>query len=190
VICLIVEAVTGHYGVPGQVGQGGVKDSCPTAPPPTIQGFIESLCGESHQSFRGKFAYGRLHEPSGVGLMLRQAHVWGSNKPMDNEIIRTIHVVTYLDPAYCILVEGPWEEKIRSALAGEVKRYGVLYLGESEDLVHWIAEVPQPPGHVEWLVPGQTMTLPVKSGRGYDNIRLTTATFDFHAGEPHWMEAA
>lgn len=187
-IGLKVEAVTGHYGVPGQVSIGGTKTSYPTCPPSTWRGFLESLCGASFGSFKGRFAVGRAAPPSGVGMLYRRAQVWGSS-PNKNEINRPFHVQVYTDPSYVVMIDGPWEQKVRDALDGKVDRFGTLYLGESEDQVHWIQEI-EKPSDVQWLVPGQSMLLPVSSSRGYDNLRLDLAGFTFQAGDPHWFEKA
>ena len=211
-IALHVEAVSGHYGVPGQVSQGATRHTLPVVPPSTVQGFLESFVGASYRTFEGAFAYGRIRPPTGRGLILRQAHVWASPRSVkenkrardavrargvwvsggkesrgDREGTRTIKIETLIDPSYCILVDGPWESRVRAALDGKGDCYGVLYLGESSDIVHWVGEMLDPTDQVEWLVPGTEMVLPTKAARGYHNMDSTYGTFDLRVGRPAWM---
>ena len=229
-IALRVDAVSGHYRVPGQVGQGAVAATFPIAPLSTVRGFIESLCGEGFQTFQGRLAYGWLRHPEVMGRMYRTAHVWaspvffgvfrcatcgakcrmrlpkkkleekdhpvchgptvleGKVAPKGDEGTRTIHVETMFDLSYAVLVDDPvWEAKIRKALAGEVERYGTLYLGESSDQVCWLDEVSLADlSYVQWVVPGDAFSLPVRAGRGYHDLGAVYAKFDLKQGEPSW----
>ena len=98
---ILVEAVTGHWGMPGQVPQGATAASYPYAPPSTIQGFLESLVGAPRGAFKGRFAYGLLREPGGHGFMDRRVHVWASQEGTKRkETIRLNHIEVWYDVAY------------------------------------------------------------------------------------------
>ncbi len=191
-ISVLVRVTSGHYRMPGQVEQGGTQTSAPIAPPSCIRGFLESLVGERSGSFRGSFAYGYAEPPRGHGFLLRRAHVLRSYSKVKGEPtgsgiegIRTVSVETYLDLSYRILVRGDWETRVLAALAGDVERFGVLSLGESQDLVVWIEKVPiETPAR--WVIPGTMMTLITASGRGFDRISAKYGTFDF-GPEPAWF---
>lgn len=183
-----VEAVSGHYRVPGNVEQSGIAPTFAVAPPSTVRGFLESLCGSTCGSFEGEFAYGWLRDPQGYGLLHRRVQVWASGgmKPR-LERNRTINVEMLFDVAYAVAVRGPWADRVRAALEGDVERFGVLYLGESTDLVTWIAPLNGDASNgVRWVVPGTSLRLPVVSGRGYDSITAAYGTFDIREGEPAW----
>lgn len=200
-ISLRVETMTGHYRVPGNVDNMGNAPTFPIAPPSTIRGFIESLCGKERGWFTGKVAYGWLgrdgegvFEPLASGSLLRKAHVWSSSgmkgpgKTKYGQVTRPIHVHTMFDLHYRILIDADEEQEqvIRAALRGEVDRYGVLSLGESDDVVSWMAEdVSDTP--VRWVVSGHMMPLPVKSGQGYNNINPTIKMFDY-GDEPEFID--
>lgn len=186
-ICLRVHATSGHYRVPGQVKQGSTGTSFPICPVSTMRGFLESLCGQKSGSFEGEFAYGWAERPEGVGDMLRKVHVWASGGLGSvGQTTRVIKVDTMFNLSYVVCVQGPWEERVRQALQGNVERFGVLYLGESFDIVTFIQEVPEPPPEVEWVVPGTTVLLPVVSGRGYGNLTVKYGLFNVETGAPHF----
>ena len=196
-ITLLVMAITGHYSIPGQVGMGGTAFSTIVPAPSTVRGMLEALTGSPFGSFRGRLAYGRLREPRGHGFLYTKRHVWGSvqaprcfssgKESHDQESIRPIHMETWFDVAYCIQVEGPWVEKIRAALRGEVFSSGVLYLGTSDDLVHWIDEMTDPLDFIEWVVPGNQFRLTAQSGRGYGTLNAVWGTYDLRVGQPQWV---
>lgn len=182
-ITLRVDVVSGHYRVPGQVGQGQTASTYPIAPPSTVVGFLESLCGVESGTLVGdtQVAMGFVRRPQGHGILLRKDHSWASGgiKPTTGgkaENIRAALHETLFFISYRIAVRGPFVERIRAAMAGDVDRYGVLSLGESEDAVDWICEED---GRAEWLVPGSAFTLPVKAGRGYKTINPVFQNFDF-----------
>ena len=80
-ITLYVDAISGHYTVPGPTaaGAGGLVATFPIAPPSTIRGFLESLCGLSGGQFHDlQFTYGYRAAPEGRGQLLRTAAVWAS----------------------------------------------------------------------------------------------------------------
>lgn len=196
-ICLLVHALSGHYRKPGQVGQGHTGGSFPLCPVSTMQGFLESLCGQQSSSFEGEFAYGWFKRPQGHGEILRKVAVWASdsrdkeNKNKENknkENNRVIKVETMYDMTYTVCVKGPQEQLIRNALAGKVTRYGVLYLGESYDLVTHIQVKDEMPTETEWVVPGKSTLLPIASGRGYGNFTVKYGMFDVKTGAPHFHQ--
>jgi len=181
-ITLLVEAVSGHYRIPGKVGSGELAPTYPIAPPSTIQGFLESMAGCPWQSFKGSFFYGWEHLPRGRGRATRRVTVWsspnkGRDKSLGDQGVRCINLDILYDISYIIVVNGEWEQKLRDSLAGKISRTGILYLGESSDLVN-VFEIPNPPEGVLWVTPGASHTLPVKTGRGYDNISVAYRSFD------------
>lgn len=207
-ITLQVHAYSGHYKVPGGVGQpiklteGGKPffqraPSFPVAPPSTVRGFLESLVGDAPGSFQGKFAYGFLQRPVAHGHILQKAHVWSSSgqKPVTKgisyrmETVRPILVEVWYDLIYAVRVEGPWEDRIRAALAGEVDRYGVLYLGNSDNIITWLDTYDGEDSSVEWVVPGTAIPLPVRTPtlreRNFKNMETVYDVFDIKTGEPH-----
>lgn len=199
-LSLRVETMTGHYRVPGNVDTMGNAPTFPIAPPSTIRGFIESLCGKERGWFTGKVAYGWLVGESGdfgpviSGSLTRKAHVWSSSgrkgpgKTRYGQVVRPIRVHTMFDLHYRILIDADEEQErvIRAALRGEVDRYGVLSLGESDDVVSWMAEDPSDTP-VKWVVGGLLMPLSVKSGQGYNTINPTIKTFDY-GDEPEFID--
>ncbi len=196
--CLRVDVVSGHYRVPGQGGQGVTAASFELAPPTTVMGFLESLCGEESGSFgpENQVAIGLVNPNQGHGFLARKDHNWNSGgiKPKSGgagEDIRMVLRETHFFLSYRISVRGPYAEKIRKALNGEVDRYGVLSLGESGDVVDWLCEET---GDANWLVPGTQVVLPVKTGRGYGTMDTVYRSFDFtDAGEPPeaaWLNLA
>jgi len=98
-------------------------------------------------------------------------------------------VETLFDLNYRVLVRGSWEPRVHAALEGRVARFGVLSLGESQDIVTWIAEVPEE-APAQWVVPGTQVPLIVRSGRGYDRISPTFGAFDFGVTPSWFVEAA
>lgn len=196
VLTMRVDAMSGHYKLPGPVKDRYVAASFPIAPPSTMRGFLESNVGSESGTFEGEFAYGWLRRPLGHSRMLRRIQAETSaakfisvrdGKERIGMMARPIFVDTLFDLSYCVMVRGPWVARCREALAGNVERYGVLSLGESTDIVSWVGELPEPPPSVQWVVPGQQMVLPVKSGRGFSNLTDTVfGSFDLKFGEPHW----
>lgn len=196
-IRLRVEVVSGHYRVPGQVNADGVvaeAPSFPIAPPSTIQGFIESLCGAAgleRGSFRGKYAYGMYANPLGFSNNIQQVHIRSTSykdTPTKFEGIRIIRVPRFHDLQYCLLIEGPWEDRVLSALQGDIDRFGILSLGSSSDMVSWL-DIDTSNEPVSWVTHGGRMRLITKSGRGWDNLSTTYGGFSFGA-EPSWFEVS
>jgi len=185
-ISLIVYLMSGHYRKPGTVGNMGHVASYPVAPPSTIIGFLESLCGMESGTFKGSFSYGWVKRPAAMGVILRKDHVWSSSGdsnqgknpyPTDSEVLRPVLREMMFDFVLNIMVQGPSEERIRAALRGEVTRYGVLSLGESDNVVSWLQEGQE--DAVEWVIPGNRMLLPIKSGRGYDVVNPVYKSFNY-----------
>jgi CRISPR-associated Cas5-like protein len=180
-ITLRVEVSTGHYRVPGQVKS--VARSFPLAPPSTMRGFIESLCALPHGSLDGEttqFAYGFINDPEGRGDLFRKDHIFStSGVGKMKEAIRPVHRETMFGLTYRVAIRGALVPLIRKMLNGDTaaiaRRWGVLYLGESDDTVQWLAEEA---GEARWLVPGQQHILPTKAGRGYNVLRPTYGCFD------------
>jgi len=109
-------------------------------------------------------------------------------EPRKNEGNRTYHVDTFIDLSYAVLVRGPWEAKVREALAGNVNRYGTLYLGESSDQVVWIGPLDEVAyDYIKWVVPGNDFPLPVISGRGFGKHTAVYESFTLRAGKPAWL---
>lgn len=194
-IRLLVETVSGHFRVPGQVigSPLGEAATFPIAPPSQIRGAIESLCGRDFETFEGEFAYGRFAPPEGFGILTRRAQVWSTSGDKSEkkgrvgtggEVIRAIRVPTYFNLSFCIAVRGPWEDLVRAAVRGDVARQGVLSIGESGDFVSWLAE-DDSDRPVQWVVPGRRMLLTTRAGRGYSNMTATYGRFDF-GSEPAW----
>lgn len=192
---LHVDVDSGHYRRPGNVSNLQVQQTFPFPPPSGIKGFVESLCG-IYQSDPAKtrYAIGRVGGPWGHGLILRKAHVWCPdgvkiNKKGDKkgevgeggEAIRPVSVDTIFKVSYQIGVDGELEALVRKALKGEVDRTGILYLGESDNLVYWLVEEERA---AEWLIPGDKWPLPIKTQRGYDKVRPTYRTFGLSGAMP------
>lgn len=172
-ITLYVNAVTGHYTVPGPSasGAGGLVATFPIAPPSTIRGFLESLCGLSGGQFVDtEFTYGFRAVPEGRGQLLRKALVWSSSAPKKGTVSRPLHYDTFFGVRYWITVQGD-TNLIQKALNGDVERKigGPLYLGESFDLVTSVYEVDavQDEGGGCTVVPGRAVVMPWISGRGF-----------------------
>lgn len=193
-----VHAVSGHYRVPGAVEVGGLARSFPVAPPSTVRGFVESLCGLAPGRSEGtRIAYGQLSPPVGQGAVLRLDHVWsssgakGKTKGAKGEATRPVRHETWVGVAYQVAIDGPVEPLVHQALAGEVSRYGVLSLGESDDQVWWIAAEVRP---ARWVVPGQEMALIEVADRGYDRISPVWGQFALsrpaqHVPDDAWLPA-
>lgn len=181
IIILRVEVQTGHYRMPGQVKT--IARTFPLAPPSTVRGFIESLCALPLGSLDGEttqFAYGFIDDPEGRGDLFRKDHIFStSGVGKMKEAIRPVHRETLFGVTYRVAIRGALVPLIRKMLAGDMtevnRRWGVLYLGESDDTVQWLAEEPGP---ARWLVPGRQHILPVKAGRGFNVLRPTYNTFD------------
>ena len=194
---LLVHAFSGHYKVPGAVDTAGLASSYPVAPVSTARGFLESLAVETPGSFQGRFAYGLLREPSSYGHVYRSSHIWSSSGQKGSQIPghyrlpeeqRPFAIEVFFDMEYVFLVEGPWEEKIRDAVAGKTDRYGVLSLGSSDDPVTHLGEYTGPLDAVKWVVPGNTIPLPVHAPYGYHTVHPTVKVFDLRNGDPVFHE--
>lgn len=186
-IHLIVQAVTGHYTQPGAMFTMGVARTYPIAPPSTMVGFLESLCGLPVGAFRAsgsKLAYGWANggRPKGFATLLQRMHVMAN--PTDNQMKalkcregqRPFHRECHFDMAYRVSVSGSFENLIRKSLVGEAKRAGVVSLGDSDDMIDWIEESS---ASAEWLVPGTSLFLPIMSPRNTANVQAVRGTFDF-----------
>ena len=69
-VLLAVDVISGHYTIPGPTaaGAGGLVATFPIAPPSTIRGFLESLCGLNFGDFNDlAFSYGYRAAPEGRG---------------------------------------------------------------------------------------------------------------------------
>lgn len=196
-IRLSVRVVTGHYRVPGTVAVGAVARSFPIAPPSTIVGFLESLIGVERGAGVGRFAYGWEQPPGGQGAILRVDHVWSSSgtkgraRGAKAEATRPVRHETFVDLAYQIAAEGPWEQQLEAAIDVGAPRFGVLSLGESDDAVWWLHRVDRP---AQWVVPGDQMLLIRRSGQGYDRVNPLWAKFALtemadNVPREAWMEA-
>jgi len=194
-ISLIVYLMSGHYRKPGNSSTMGKITSYPVAPPSTVVGFIESLCGMESGTFRGSFGYGWVKRPAARGFLLRKDHAWSSAGdpgkdnlfPTNSEVLRPVSREMFYDFALRVIVRGPFVKRIQEALRGSVKRYGVLCLGESDNAVSWLQEGQEA---AEWVVPGSRMLLPVKAGRGYQTIRPVYGSFDYAEAQAEPPETA
>lgn len=178
-IRLHVKCVTGHYRVPGAVPTMGVAQSYPMVPPATVRGFVECLSDLQWGNFKGRIAIGRVGAPVTRGKILRSDHVSTQNRKVRKVIDqrRPVHWDIHVDPAYQIAVDSPEnEDDIHRALRGESTRYGVLSLGTSEDEVYYLREEEVA---TEWLVPGKTMVLPIRTYRGCSNPNPEVRFWDF-----------
>jgi len=102
--------------------------------------------------------------------------------------MRTVRVEIMFGLTYCVVVRGSQEARVKAAISGDSPRYGVLYLGESSDLVNRIRLLAAPPAEVKWVVPGSALMLPVQTGWGYDNISSCYGMFDLRQGEPYFHQ--
>lgn len=194
-LALQVHAACGHYRIPKAVAGGGGSapqvHSFSVAPISTIRGFLESLVGAQPGEFDGRYAYGYMEKPEGHGWLYRTSHVWASPpisgpKAGLEEAQRPMKVEMYFDVAYIILVQGVWIERVKVALQGEVKRYGCLYLGDSEGLVTWVGEYLGPLQDIEWLRCGNKMPLPKRAPYGYDTLDTPLVFCELSKGEPYF----
>lgn len=195
---LEVRALRGHYRVPGAVATMGIVRSYLIAPPSVVLGFIESFCGVERDTFRDgstKIAYGWAEDgrPKGYGRIMRKDHVWASGgvKPKSGgspETQRPVLLEVWYDLIYRVSVDGPAALQVRQALRGETSRYGVLSLGESDNLVTWLQEGA---GGAEWIVPGNQFQLPIAVPHRYDRLQPKMGGFSFLesqvAPEEAWM---
>jgi hypothetical protein len=173
---LAVDAISGHYTVPGptMAGAGGRVASYPIAPPSTMRGFLESFCGLSYGRFSDLvFDYGYRAAPGGHGYVLRRCTVWTTATPeVLGETLRPLNFETYCWLRYWVQVQDGYEEQLlRRALRGAVPRGigGPLFLGESSDLVTSISEVQEivDEGGGCRVQPGRQLVMPWISGRGF-----------------------
>jgi hypothetical protein len=184
---LYVECAQGHYRPPGNVNNLTTATTYDVAPPSTVRGFVSSAAGIERSGFQGSVAYGLLNIP-GRGTLLRRASVFHSSK-MDSrmQLVETLFNVRYI---IHIDTDAKTEQSLRDTIAGcNQKRYGLLYLGESTDLVTVLREArDEDLEGARWVVPserGQGMCLPVKTTWGYDNINPMLGWFDF-GNEPYF----
>jgi CRISPR-associated Cas5-like protein len=179
-IFIEVKAVSGHYGRPGLPDSLSLKQSFPFAPPSTIQGFIESLCGMGPNSFDGKFCYGVATKPRGKGNFFKLGTYWLNEKIDEQQYniagVRPITWETYIDPSYIVGIEGPMEEKVKKSLNGEVERFGILSLGTSDDEVYSIKIVEN--AQCQWIREGGKHILPIESPKGFHERFSNSAKFD------------
>lgn len=180
-----VETPTGHYGLPQQTETLRTAPTLPIASVTIVRGFLESMVGADFETFDGEFAFGYIRPPGGRGKLLRKANIEASGIKWEN--FRPIHIETLFDLAYAVGVRGPWEKRVRDAFEGNVSRYGNLYLGESSDLVTWMAEFDGNPTSIQWVVPGTQMILPVRTGHKKARIDTQYQRFDLRGGDPHWF---
>lgn len=188
-IDLKVHVPTGHYTQPGVMGVMGVVRTYPMAPPSTMTGFVESLCGKPVGAFKAtesEMAYGWALDgrPKGFATLLQRMHVVANQtdafakEHKITEGVRPYHRECLFYMIYRVTVKGPFAELIRKALVGDVERTGVLSLGDSDDMVDWISESVEP---AEWLIPGQTMALPICTPGTYANVQAIRGRFDLSA---------
>ena len=185
-LLLAVDTFTGHYGRPGAVKQGQTHTTLPFPPPSTIRGFLESLGGMNRGELKGEFAYAVKSAPWGAGTILRRDHVWTSGMPNDpwsknrkGENYRVTGVRMHFLPSYYVAYKGSQEDVLRSAVAGKVKRSGVLSLGTGDNAVTALSEVSFPTSREAlWIVRG-------------DEFRLTVHTTETaHRMEGRWASFA
>ena len=186
-VLLAVDVISGHYTIPGPTaaGAGGLVATFPIAPPSTIRGFLESLCGLNFGDFNDlSFSYGYRATPEGRGQLLRRASVWASTPPhQTGEVVRPLKFDTFFGLQYWIRVEGAIAvEIVQKALRGNMPRElgGPLFLGESGDLVSSVREL----GYIEpaegacEVVAGKTVALPWRSGRYYGTRNAAYRCYD------------
>jgi len=170
--------VTGHYRVPGAVETMGTARCYPFAPLSTWAGAIESLCGKEFGDFRAsgsKMSVGWIQRPKGRGTLLRKEQGL-ANVTVSHEGWRPVLREVLFLPVYRCDVRGPYAEQIRKSLRGEVERYGVLSLGDSDDMVDWLCETTKP---AEWLIPGNEFLLPLRVNRSWDKLAPELKGFQF-----------
>lgn len=164
-----VDALTGHYGSPGSVSSMAHHVTKPFAPPSTVKGFIESMCGKPRDTLDGEYAYAYLG-CEGRGSKLRTSHVWLSgapglsyaeNKKYRNEHQRPTHVDFLYRPSYVVCVRGECADLVRRAYKQGVPRTGVLSLGTSDDGVIDVRDVGEE--EVPWIVKGKTYLLTTRT---------------------------
>lgn len=198
-VSLDVEVITGHYRSSGSVESMGLAKTYPIAPPSTIIGFLDSLCGSGNKSyFRegiNKLAYGYLRAPLGIGTIVRLDSVWAKVKaaelvgltPADAKMLkassekyRPTKRETLWGLKYRIVVEGDLEDRIRQYLAGDDQGTGGLWLGESNNMVLSVVEsVETTP--VRWISPDPrgTLRMPTWVPHGFANRNSTMERFRF-----------
>lgn len=188
---LIVHGATGHWGLPGQVDQGGFSPSLPMPPLSTVRGFLESLLGLERGGFGGRVAWGWLRRPAGHGWLVRRASVWSSSGNSAKETIRSVSVEVWFDWQLVVRVQGKLEDELRSAMRGDRPRYGVLCLGESQDMVQ-VFEREVSDEDVGWICPvGEEepgYLLPVQSGQGYGSMTTRYGRFAVKPGQASWSD--
>lgn len=192
-IRFFAQTLSGHYRVPGSSSTLAVIRTFPIAPPSTVVGFLESMVGEESGAFRAsesRFAFGWVQRPRGRGEILRTDHVWATGQVLSGnadpqkqkrhgaamEGQRPTKRETLFHMEYQFAVDGPFEDLIHKGIAGDVSRYGVLSLGESEDAIGWLDEGSK---DAEWLIPGSRFALPVVAPKGYGILNPTYRGFDF-----------
>ncbi len=183
-ISVQVHAVTGHYRKPGKVDVMQIAQSYPICSPSTMAGFVESMCGEQRGVFRAsssELAYGWVKRPSGHGLLVRREQAI-ANQPQGSLIKslgstegwRPVKRECWFDMEYRLTVRGVFEDKMWLAMLGQVVRTGVLSLGDSDDAVNWIAATDVA---TEWLVPGQSFSLPLRVPTSWSDLQSVQQQF-------------
>jgi hypothetical protein len=182
---LRVEAITGHYTVPGPMssGAGGLVPTFPIAPPSTIRGFLCILAGlnpATHPDL--EFEYGYTRQPAGRGTLLRQAHVAASKNPeVLGELIRPVYFDTFFDVRVWIRIKDPTLAATIRARLADGWGGAPLYLGESYDLVSAVYEADTEGDEGDQptkVVPGQQVALIWKSGYGWGNHTAQYRAYD------------
>lgn len=179
-----VHVGTGRYYLPGAIPQGGMAKCSPIAPPSTVRGFLQALC---QHGWTGQFNYGLAQSPQGISCNTRQRHVVSNQdknpdaSPRDSITglnIRTVREEILYDLIYTIKVKGLAAHIVRAALKGDIEYKSLLYLGTSEDTVDWMEEITEINPNTRWICAGTTMSLIVRSERGYKTINPQYNTFD------------
>lgn len=150
---------------------GGLAQTYRVVPPSTVVGFIEAFLGREAGTFaraENKLAVGEIAKPTGRGILFRTGHI----KDSSGTIKRPVNHETWFNLRYRVVVQGPWEKDLRDAFNGDCEdannAYGVLCLGESEDLVNSVVLDDETPAR--WLVPGKSFMLPIQAPYGYSNL--------------------
>lgn len=179
-------AITGHYRKPGAVETMQTAQCYPFVPLSTCAGALESFCGKEFGDFRAsgsEVAAGWIRRPLGRGTLLRLEQGFANPKgevpegaKKSTEGWRPIKREMLFYMTYRFDVRGSYAGRIRRALQGDVDRYGVLSLGDSDDMVDWVAETTQP---AEWLIPGNEFLLPLRVNRSWNKLAPELMGFQF-----------
>ena len=178
-------AVTGHYRKPGAVETMQTAQSYPFVPLSTCAGALESFCGKEFGDFKAsgsEMAAGWIRRPLGRGTLLRLEQGFANQKAQEEdekkskEGWRPIKREALFYMSYRFDVRGPYVELIRRALLGDVDRFGVMSLGDSDDMVDWVCETSKP---AEWLIPGNEFLLPLRVQRSWNKLASELMGFQF-----------